>query len=242
MKKSILIVLSVIFCFSLLNAQHLQIYYNSNLMSNGATITKTGDVNELIVVKLSVKNTTVDTIAVKAKKIENSLVFNSENYFCYAGGCYTPQTYISPGSTKIPGNTTDTSFSADYSSMGTPGTSTITYVFFNISNTSDSICLKVNFTTAVGVNENNKSIVTVSEAFPNPASNQVRFNFNLNNQHGQAKISIRNILGACIAELPIQNNETNVMYNTSNLIDGIYFYSLVIDDKTYSSKKLIIKH
>jgi membrane-bound inhibitor of C-type lysozyme len=242
MKKYILVFAVVIFSISVAFAQNLQIYYNGTLQTNNGSITLNCNANQITVLYLHVKNISLASINVKVRKIENSLLTNSENYFCYAGQCYTPATDTSLNATTIPANTVDTSFSADYNPAHDIGVSRITYVFFNTDNPSDSVSLNVNYSTTVGVNENNKSNAYISEAYPNPASNQVRFSCNLNTKAGQAKISIRNILGASIAELPLSNNDANVIFNTTDLKDGIYFYSLVIDGKILSSKKLIIKH
>ncbi|MCX6230196.1 MAG: T9SS type A sorting domain-containing protein [Bacteroidetes bacterium] len=242
MKRSLLVLASVILSISVAFAQNLQIYYNGALQTNYGTLTVNGYSNQINVLRLDVKNISSGTLVVKSKKIENSLISNTVNYFCFAGQCYSPTLYTSGYSATILPTKMDTSFSADYDPSGNIGTSTITYVFFNTANTADSVCLKVNFVTTLGVNEISKSDVSLSEAYPNPASNLVSFAYVLPVQARNAKIKISNILGATITELPINDYNGKKVFNTNDLQDGIYFYSLIINDKMYYAKKLIIKH
>ncbi len=242
MKKSFLILICFVMSISFVFAQNLQIYHNDTLLVNNATLDITGGATELIKLHLHVKNTSVSTLNVKVKKIENSLVSGSVNYFCFAGTCYGPTTMESPDFVTIATNAIDSTFEADYNAQGNAGTTTITYVFFNTANISDSVSVIVNFTTAVGINDVAKSEVYFSDVYPNPASNNASFSYALPKQTATAKITICNILGATVTDLQLKNLNGKKTINTSELKDGIYFYSLVVNDKVFYTRKLIVKH
>jgi hypothetical protein len=48
------------------------------------------------------------------------------------------------------------------------------------------------------------------------------------------------MLGSIAKEIKLENENNVVKINVGDLADGIYFYSLVIDDKIYKTKKLIV--
>ena len=242
MKKTVLTLVCLFIITSFVFSQNLQIYRNGNLLVNNATLNIIGGTTELIKLPLHVHNISGTTIDVKLKKIYGSLVSGSDNSFCFAGQCYSPSTMVSPNSATITTYATDTTFEADYNANGAGGTSTITYVFFNTANSSDSVSVIVNYTTAVGINDITKSDVYFSEVYPNPASNNVSFSYTLPKQATTAKISICNILGISVADVEISDLSGQKSINTANLKDGIYFYSLIVNDKIFYTRKMIIRH
>ncbi len=241
MKKITFFTLLMLFVASVF-AQNLQIYRNGNLLANDTTLNISGGTTEIIKLPLRVKNTSGTTLYVKVKKIYSSIVSGSDNSFCFAGQCYSPTTMESPNFATISSNATDTSFEADYSANGSSGTSTIKYVFFNTANTSDSVSVIVNYTTAVGINDIAKSDVYFSDAYPNPASNNLSFSYALPKQTATAKITICNILGAVVADVELNDLSGKKTINTNELKEGIYFYSLIVNDKIFYTRKLVVKH
>ncbi|MFZ4399812.1 MAG: T9SS type A sorting domain-containing protein [Bacteroidales bacterium] len=242
MKKYFLLLVCLLMSVAFAFTQNLKIYHNGNLLTNNQVLNITGGVNELINLPLHVKNTSSSTINVKLRKIEHTLVAGSENAFCYAEQCWPPTVYESPNFSVIPGNTIDTSFLADYNAKGGSGTSIIRYVFFNIAVASDTVSVIVNYTTALGLNDIKKSEVYISEVFPNPASNVANFTYALPKQTVSAKIVINNILGSVVTEVELNEQSGKKSINTSDLNAGIYFYSLIVNNKSFYTRKFFIKH
>ena len=148
MKKSFLLTFICLFIVtSFVFAQNLRIYNNDTLLANNTVLNITGSNSQTIVQYLLVKNISNTAINVKVKKIYNSIVSGSENTFCF-GVCYDPMTFLSDAILIAP-NAVDSGFSADYNAHGGGGTSSITYVFFNTANTSDSASVILNFTTTI---------------------------------------------------------------------------------------------
>lgn len=74
-----------------------------------------------------------------------------------------------------------------------------------------------------------------SNAYPNPASSFVNFDCEMQN----ATIAIYNMMGQ---EVIRQNvNDTHVSINVSDLTDGIYFYSILVNGEAVKTSKLVIR-
>ncbi len=81
----------------------------------------------------------------------------------------------------------------------------------------------------------------VSNVYPNPATDQVAFDYVLLDPNLSAKITIRNVLGSVMGEYILDRNEQNLSISVSHYVAGIYFYTLTIASKNIVTKKLIIK-
>ncbi len=179
---------------------------------------------------------------VKVKKVERSLINGTLNYFCW-GLCYATTVYVSPDPVNIPaGTTNNTDFSGHYSPLDSIGFSIIRYVFFDQNNPADTVCVNVQYDTRqLGIDNTllkNKNSIS---AYPNPADNFTSFVYNLA-QGTSASVLIRNILGSVVKEINLNNPEGKITINTNDLNDGIYFYSLIENGLSKSTRKLIVKH
>ncbi|MCU0451837.1 MAG: T9SS type A sorting domain-containing protein [Bernardetiaceae bacterium] len=81
----------------------------------------------------------------------------------------------------------------------------------------------------------------VSNIYPNPATDQITFDYLYHNPQIVAKITIRNVLGGVVAEFQLDKSERTVSLPVAHYAAGIYFYTLTIDNKSIVTKKLIIK-
>lgn len=195
-----------------------------------------------IISYIFVKNNSASTMHVKVKKVEISLIDSSLNYFCW-GLCYANTIYVSPYPVDIPAGATDTtSFSGHYSPHGTVGASIIRYVFFDQDNPSDTVCTNVHYDTyPLGIDNTSPKNNTAISAYPNPSDNFTNFTYQALKDI-PASLVIRNILGTVVKEINLTNAEARIGFNTSDLGDGIYFYTLVENGLSVSTQKLIVKH
>jgi hypothetical protein len=74
---------------------------------------------------------------------------------------------------------------------------------------------------------------------PNPATNQLRVNFNGNYIQGPGVVSILSASGAIIKKLSIALNNTFMELDVSSLVPGVYF--LNVSGKNFNSSKSFIK-
>ena len=243
MKKILLF--SIISYFSVLGvfAQSIKLQDKSgNNIGNGDTIVLVStDAHAIFAIGMDVINSTPADIAVWAKKTELSIISGSENYFCWVS-CYLPGTYVSPDSLIIGANATNKIFSGDYEANGNAGASYIMYTFFNDADYNDSIALVVKYIAGSGVGINDsKPSVDVSSLYPNPANNKVSLNYNLNGA-SNARLEIRNILGSVVKSVEINETNGQISLDVSNLTNGVYFYSFIVNEVAIKSTKLVIQH
>lgn len=243
MKKILLF--SIISYFSVLGvfAQSIKLQDKSgNNINNGDTIVMVStDAHAIFAIGLDVINTTSGDLAVWAKKTELSIISGSENYFCWVS-CYVPSIYVSPDSLIIAANATNKIFSGDYEANGNAGASYIMYTFFNDSDHKDSIAVVVKYVAGSGVGiDDSKPSVDVSNLYPNPANNKVSINYNLNGANN-ARLEIRNILGSIVKSVDINETSGQVNVDVSNLTNGVYFYSFIVNEVAIKSTKLVIQH
>ena len=242
MKKYLLSILTTLFIIPGLFSQNLQLSDASGPISNGGEINIGGDTGVTITAYVYVKNTTSTSMDVKVKKVEVSLKPGSNNYFCW-GSCFSSSVYVSPLSISIPANTLNsTDFSGDYEAKGNIGTSVIRYVFFDANNPSDTAYVNVNYDAQpVGITEINPDEIIFSDAFPNPANINTTIKYGIPKNANSSRVIIRDLLGNTVKEFHLSDDTGKLLINTSDMKAGIYFYSLVINDRIYKSKKLIIK-
>jgi hypothetical protein len=242
MKKFILFVFFALSTFYYGYSQSLTLADSTGLLANNANVTRQGHSDGIEITSFFfVHNTTSATVAVMVKKVEISLIAGSVNTFCWAGTCFGPNVYVSPDPEYINAHATDsTDFSGHYTSAF-PGASIIRYVFFIQSNPSDSVCVNVTYNAyPVGI-DNQTARNILSGAFPNPANNTVNFEYSINTENAGTVI-IRNLLGSVVKKSVLTSAEGKLSVFTGDLPEGIYFYSLDMDGKAMTTRKLIISH
>ncbi len=241
MNKISLLILSLILITTLSFSQSIKIVYNGNVLNNNAVIDTSGAPTDLFASLLGLKNITTSAVQIKVKKIINYALNGSDVSFCFAGNCFDPSVIISPTVASINPNTIDTSFTADYAANGKSGVSSVTYAFFNINAPGDTTKVTINYTTSVGINEISKSDIHFSDAYPNPATNSTTIAYSYPKTAKTAEIIISNILGSKVTEIQLNDFNSKKTIDISNLNKGVYFYSLIVNDKIYYTKKLIVK-
>ncbi|MBW8051506.1 MAG: T9SS type A sorting domain-containing protein [Cytophagales bacterium] len=86
------------------------------------------------------------------------------------------------------------------------------------------------------VYQNNYSITV----YPNPANETVTFDYKLPENTNDAVISIYNLVGNQLKSYRIDNERGTINITISDLPNGLYFYSLKVDNNTIARNKLLI--
>lgn len=239
MKKTLLLILISLLTTTFGFSQSLSLSDANGPITNNGTVIITGSVYSLLISKIYCTNNSASTINVRVKKEYISLIQGTYNTYCW-GNCYDSSLYISGITVPIGAGITDSlNFIGDYNGHGIPGASTIKYTFYDDSNPTDEVSVNVQYTATVGLDEL-LSDVNFSAAYPNPATNQVSFNYSLPVGISEASIIIRDILGNTVKKSLITNQEGKVVISTKDLTNGLYFSTVIVNDKIFSSRKLII--
>ncbi len=198
-----------------------------------------------LITYLYVTNNSSASKDILCKKTELSLLGNVEVTMCWAGGCYSSTTFVSPNAQAIAPGETDLEFSGHYTQInfqpiGT-GESVIRWTFFDRVDPNDSVSVTVKYTTfPVGQEERTAARVSLSDLSPNPASGNVTAGYSLP-AGSQGTLAVRNMLGTLVMELPLSGSGKTTL-STTGLRDGIYFCTLTADGKAGQTRKLIVKH
>ena len=93
---------------------------------------------------------------------------------------------------------------------------------------------------SLSVQDLEKSQGNISNAFHNPSisTTSINYNFSLDAQSG--KILFYDVLGNVVKDVVLTNNNGVAEVNVADLTAGVYFYSLIVDDKMITTKKLMV--
>lgn len=84
--------------------------------------------------------------------------------------------------------------------------------------------------------------ITVSNIYPNPASEYAELDFSIQPGVREAKVTIYNILGSQMDEYELRKSDRKLRVNTREMPTGLYFYQLSIDGKKVATKKMLVRH
>jgi len=201
--------------------------------------------------ELKIQNLTGNNITYKVDRVflTPPVCSNNNIYFCAAGNCYPPDSaaiIFSSGSDNIaafqtlPSNATNFGILADYDVGPICCSEDVLYKVYDMNNTSDFAAVTLRYQCVSGISDNEKSVGSISGAFPNPSNTIVSIKYYLSENADKGKIVLYDLSGKLVKELNLQNKQGVVKIDVSDVNAGVYFYSFVVDDKTIATKKLII--
>ncbi len=246
MKKRILLLITAFIIGGFAIAQSLSLSWEGESIQHEDTIYVYGELTEDIFYEVvshaMVTNNTDRTLQVKAMRTEIDIVEGTTNMLCW-GLCFAPDTDVSPDPIAIEAGATteDWVFAGHYQPNSKNGTSIIKYTFFNADNEDDHVSMIVYYVISPASVDDLQKRIAFGNAYPNPARNQVSFDYDFPSEITTANLQVYNMLGKQVLDFPINPNMTNVTIPVQDLGEGLYFYSLVIDGKTTSTRKLVIQ-
>jgi len=192
---------------------------------------------------------TSKTIKVKRYILQQSI--GQDVYYCFGSNCYTANSNpvfipnqnvtISAGG-MLPNGAGTYGLKTDFDDNSVLGTSVVRYTMYDVNNVSDSVSFVVTYdVAAIGIKKNEELSFKLNFCSPNPATNFVTIPYELKQNVTNAKIVLHNILGNKVKELEINDLKGNAHLELSQLEEGVFFYSLQINQKLFSTKKLIIE-
>ena len=180
-----------------------------------------------------------------ARKIEVDVLSGTDNTFCWSGSCYPPGTDESHAPmTLAPGQvSTEDDFYVDYEPNGQEGTTILKFEFYSENEDDfDTVEITLVFTTeqTTGIAGAGQAAWTLSNPAPNPARDFTRFNFELPMNTRSASLVIRTITGSLVKEIPLDPASNSLRIDTSSFRNGIFLYSLVLDDRVVVTQKFVV--
>jgi hypothetical protein len=190
-----------------------------------------------------VTNTAASAKTYKVRRTILSMDAGDLTQFCWGGLCYGYTTNTSSLTVTVnPGDTIDfveNGFHALFSAGSANVTRTVHYQFYDMADNADSSGVTMRYNSVVGVSENSR-VASISNAFPNPASAAVSLKYDLNGQSGKARIVMYDMLGKKVKDTELTDRAGTARISVAELNAGVYFYTLMVEDKAITTKKLVI--
>lgn len=243
MKKAVLHLFLGLLAFAAA-AQSLEISHGGRALQAGDEITIKASSNSEIMSldNLLLLNNSNKPISMLCSQEVLSAVPGSDNAFSW--GSANSSDKDTPGDMVViyPGERSG-AFTGSYFPSGQVGTTSIKYVFYSLSNPDDRVSLIVNYKTSDGQEiPEREDPVYFSKAYPNPANQAAKFDYALVEGYPDAKLVLYNLFGIKVKEIEIIETSGSLKMNTSDLNEGIYFYSLLVNNESLLTQKLVIKH
>ena len=190
---------------------------------------------------VGILNSSANPVSVKVMRYRN-LAPGHKSYYCWYIECYADTVNMSPDSVMIDVDSTDWSFHGKLDPQGFDGISTVRFNFFDMYNPNDSLSITWIYDFTLGISGPGTSLAfPLSEASPNPANNLTSVNYNVPDG-SNARLVIYDMLGKVVKETRLNGKQGTLIVVTSDLRQGVYYYSLVAGDKIIATKKLVVAH
>lgn len=84
--------------------------------------------------------------------------------------------------------------------------------------------------------------ISVSNIYPNPASDKAELDYTISGNVREAKLLIYNVLGSSVGSYSLNRMDRKLYVNTREMPTGVYFYQLSIEGKKVATKKMLVRH
>lgn len=242
MKKIILSFFIILLFVSFSNAQSFSLSVDDTVL--GDTVTVYGDPDASGIDFTAIFNNNTDNNAnIKVRRDQLSMVEGTTSYFKWSQP-YAPTVDLSLAFIVNAGESTpENFFQAYYQPNGSIGISLIEFNFFNINveNEYVKIVVKFNTTSAEDIDENIIRNMTISDIYPNPAKDFITIDYDMPLEVETSSIRVINVLGSVVKEQELNTRDNKLKLDVSDLNDGIYFYTIFINNEPFRTEKLIVK-
>jgi hypothetical protein len=215
-----------------------------SLTANGATTPlNSSDENMLLEGLVTIHNSSANSLALLVERTANNLATGHTSNFCWGIACYSDATDTAPASDAVTlGAGADTNcFHGWLNPHGNFGSSSVTYRFFDMNNTTDGVTVTFTYDFATGIHVLGTSLSNpLSEASPNPANSMTGINYSVSGNN--TRLIVYNLLGNAVKEIKLGEKQGALILTTSDLSQGIYYYSLLENGKTLATRKLVVSH
>ena len=172
---------------------------------------------------------------------EGTLVDGTYSAICF-GLCYAPFVDITDPVELEQGETKEFSmhYTADDYLLVLGLAQSMTCYIYREDNPGDRFVINVVFKYSLDNVVDYSSSEVFSNAYPVPASDVVNFDYNFASSVN-AEIAIFNMMGQEVLRTAVEGLQGKTSISVSDLPDGVYFFSLIVDGKTEKSSKIIIR-
>ena len=165
------------------------------------------------------------------------------NYLCW-GSCYMPGTLTATHTVAAGGegifNGHCMFVDSEWNTLPVGTEIHMVYTFYDERNPEETYTFNVNFKYEPESIADFNSVDVFSNAYPNPASNVVSFNYNMPFNVNSASVAIYNMMGQEVVRQELNLGGSRADINVSDLNEGVYFYSLIVNNQTVKTNKFVV--
>lgn len=240
MFKKTLLTLSLMAMVGMITAQSMQFEHQGTVYEDGQTIVceYSEDWGEFLQENIKIRNLTDSQLDVLIEKEIIEDLPGTSNYFCF-GQCYLPETYVSTSTVPVlPQSLCDEPFSFHFLyDEGVVGRTSMRVYAYARSNPEERISLVFVADNATNTKEN---YLSLGHAYPNPASSQVHFEYNADN-NANINVVVYNLLGQEVKSQLVNGSQSRVSIAVDDMQPGIYFCRFSINGDVVKTEKFIVK-
>jgi len=241
----------LLFCFFASYSQSfvlLDSFTNANVSNTIVTVPIAAHTNYKQ--KFRIQNVTSVGIKYRVERIllTAPICSGSDVYYCATGLCFPPD----PATSHLSG------FDSIYANQilpAGPGTygidahfdvgavccsEDVVYKVYSVNNPTDFVIVTLRYQCAIGINDTDANVGATLTAYPNPADSWVFVKYDVGRKTENNKIVMYDMLGKVVKEIALMHNQGVEKLYVADMVLGIYFYSLVLDEKVILTQKIII--
>ena len=242
--KKLLLTLTLILSVFALSAQSYIVTEKESgiIVENGATYYVWGEGDDFGELNIKFNVTANENIRLIGEKVENVVVDSTSNYFCW-GDCLASSNYVSEPVNMTEGMVEEFSMHFTHEcpiELVLGQQQSMTYYLYPGDDPDNKFTINVFFMFSMDSMEDAYADNVLSNAYPVPASDFVNFDYSFVSDV-KAEIAIYNMMGQEVLRNTINGMSGKASLNVSDLADGIYFYSLIVNGKIEKSNKLIVR-
>lgn len=178
------------------------------------------------------------------KNLRGNVGSSQKVKICIGDQCYDPKKDIAKIKLSLsPGEiVTDLYLEFEMGIVETMGSFELFFV--NAENTRETFMVEARYSVSnpnTKIDEFDYKEIKLSDVYPNPSSRVAQLDYQYKNPKVKAKITINSFIGNPVAEYELDPERNTLLINVSEFKEGIYFYTLFLDNKNIVTKKLQIK-
>lgn len=114
--------------------------------------------------------------------------------------------------------------------------------FFNTDNPREAFVIEGVYNVETGNDEyfSHKDI-ELGGVYPNPSDRVAQLDYKIKNPGVSARVVVNSFIGNPIYDFQLDPIQTTLEINVTNLNPGVYFYTVIVDNKNIVTKKLVVK-
>ncbi|MBC6367072.1 T9SS type A sorting domain-containing protein [Algoriphagus sp. AK58] len=176
------------------------------------------------------------------KNIRGNIGSSQKMRICFGDQCFDPKKELAKISIKLSPGEIYTDFYLEFELGIAETRGSFDLFFVNAENIRENFIVEARYEVENVVKADfSYKDVKLSEIYPNPSNRIAQLDYELVNPKAKAKITINSFIGNPIAEYELDPDRSSLVINVSEFQPGVYFYTLIVDNKNVVTKKLQVK-